>query len=530
VRDRPHTPASPARPERWLPLLVLALLLPGLARAASRIEGYYEIWEQVSLDDQTWRAGKPRHYSELKVLTNHSADLETFLKLGASSDYDDDLTELQEFQTPPWISWEGHMKIRGGKQELLLFNNENRYWFNDVPLFYLTEEYKFRSPHGQGMRLEFWDRSPVSWLGTWGGSVLLSDNGGTYTGPDGGPLPDGEDAMVVRLRNRSFGDRIVAGASLMQKDWSHTWRDDRETAALQHNTVSSVDVAFFPRELDPSGLNLGPLDLEQSRVTVEYARSQSPYASDPDRQDNRHAFGVELRDLYLNDLIFHAWYFDVGENFRSTLAGNYDDGGGGYNRRTKHVEGIWYVPRKAITAKVVWEDKEKRVADEALGGLRPETNWYGELYIEFINGFKGKVAYSRWRGYDGSQEVNDFYTYPNWFAELSVENFLAKIRIQARLRDAGTFRELTAYGFDMNVNMTSRVKGYLRMLNVNENVRARQTLFAQLKYDLGWGADLYFEYGDAGQSEHLVNTDGFVVEGSGSKLTDRFALSFKTWF
>ncbi|MCB1151471.1 hypothetical protein KDK88_07960, partial [bacterium] len=84
--------------------------------------------------------------------------------------------------------------------------------------------------------------------------------------------------------------------------------------------------------------------------------------------------------------------------------------------------------------------------------------------------------------------------------------------------------------FDMNVNMTSRVKGYLRMLNVNENVRARQTLFAQLKYDLGWGADLYFEYGDAGQSEHLVNTDGFVVEGSGSKLTDRFALSFKTWF
>lgn len=512
-----------------LTALLLLLLLPAAAGSATRIEGYYELWEQVSLDDHTWRAGKPKHYSELKILSNHSPDLETFLKLGASSEYDDQLTPLQEYQTAPWISWEGHMKVRGGKQELILFNNENRYWFNDVPLFYLTEEYRFRDPHGQGVRLEFWDRSPVSWLGTWGGTVLISDNGGTYA-VDGAPRADGQDAMVFRLRNRSFGERIVAGASLMQKDWSHTYRDDRELAALQHNTVASVDVAFFPRDLDPSGLHLGPLDLEQSRLTVEFAVSDSPYVTDPDRKDHTGAFGMEVRDLHLDDLIVHAWYFDVGENFRSTLAGNYDDGGGGYNRRTKHVEGIWFVPRKAVTAKLVWEDKEKRIADESTGGLRPETNWYGELYVEFIKGFKGKVSYNRWHGYDGSQEVNDFYTYPNWFAELSVENFLAKIRVQARLKDAGTFRELTAYGFDMNVNMTDRLKGYLRMLNVDENVQARHTLFAQLKYDLGYGADLYFEYGDAGQSEHLVNTDWFVTEGQTAKLADRFALSFKTWF
>jgi hypothetical protein len=82
----------------------------------------------------------------------------------------------------------------------------------------------------------------------------------------------------------------------------------------------------------------------------------------------------------------------------------------------------------------------------------------------------------------------------------------------------------------MNVNITERLKGYLRALNVNEETEARNTLFAQLKYDVGAGTDLYFEYGDPGQSDNLVYTDWFVNESNGDNLRDRFKLLLKAWF
>ena len=170
------------------------------------------------------------------------------------------------------------------------------------------------------------------------------------------------------------------------------------------------------------------------------------------------------------------------------------------------------LPRKAITAKIAYDTYHKRFADEVGGGLRPTNEIYGELYMEFVKGFKARFAYKRWHGYDGSLEINDFYTYPDWFGEVSVENFLAKIRLQARVKDAGTFRQVTAMGFDMNVNLTEHLKGYLRALNVNEETEARNTLFAQLKYDLGMGSQIFFEYGDAGQSDNLAYTDWCIVE------------------
>ncbi len=384
------------------------------------------------------------------------------------------------------------------------------------------------------MRLEFWDRQlPLGFLGDWGGTIVYSDNGATYDWGDGqGQVPDGDDSWIVRLRNRAWGDRIVGGLMFLRKDWTDTSSpENRERYSFMHNEVYSADLAFFPRNLVDTGLHLGPIDLEQSRWTVAYALSKTPYRkevyAEPD--DNSYLFAAEFRDIHISKLILHGWYNDFGENFRDYMSYRFDDSRE-YNRKLQHVEGIWFVPRKAVTAKVAWDHYEKRIEDEVGGGLRPATSWYGELYIEFINGFKGKVAHRRWRGYDASSEVNDFFTYPDWFAEVSVENFLAKIRLQGRIRDAGTFRQVTAFGFDMNVNMTDRVKGYLRMLNVNEDIEARHTLFAQLKYDLGFGAEFYFEYGDGGQSDNIVYTDWFVQDSNNDNLKDRIALSFRTWF
>jgi hypothetical protein len=241
------------------------------------------------------------------------------------------------------------------------------------------------------------------------------------------------------------------------------------------------------------------------------------------------AIGAEVRDVHVGDVTVHAWYNDFGENFRDESSGRFQDGRE-YNRVQKHVESFWLVPRKSVTAKVNYDTYRKRVADVPVGGLRPTTEWYGELYMEYINGFKSRFAYRDWNGFDESLEVNSFTHYPDWFGEISVENFLAKIRIQGRIHDAGTFRQVTIFGFDMSVNLTERLKGYVRAMNVNEEIEARHTLFAQLKYDIGWGSEVYFEYGDAGQSDNLVYTDWFVRESTNDNLRDRLKLLVKAWF
>ncbi len=82
----------------------------------------------------------------------------------------------------------------------------------------------------------------------------------------------------------------------------------------------------------------------------------------------------------------------------------------------------------------------------------------------------------------------------------------------------------------MEFNATGRLKGYFRILNVNEKTEARSTLFAQLRYDIGYGAEFFLEYGNAYDSEHLVRTDNFVNEGSGARIDHVLKAFLKLYF
>jgi hypothetical protein len=533
------------------------------ALAANKIMGYYEAEVLMERSDDRWHFGQPgangmpKHYAELQFWTYPADNFEAFVKLRAEANRDDDRTSRIDFYAPPWLIAEGHLKLHARERELILFSRQNYFWLNDEPLLRLVEDYKLKNddwgPKAQGIKLDFWDLGPQDkkWLN---GTIIYSDDGGTFNWGQG-DIADGDDSWVVRLRPHAMGHwlgaalrscgrplgirlpesggELYTGITVLRKDWTDTSNPEyRSKHYLMHNSVYAADIAFSPGGLKDSGLFLGPLNLEQSRWTVEFAFSETPFRETVFGESNRHnkAFAAEVRDIQFKDLILHAWHFDFGEDFRDYLSGRFDNDRREFNRVQNHAEVIWLVPRKAITAKVSYDHYRKRYADEPGGGLRPATEWYSELYLEFINGFKGKVAYKQWRGWDASAEVNDFFTYPEWFAEVSVENFLAKIRLQGRVRDAGTFREVTAVGFDMNVNITERLKGYLRMLNVNEETEARHTMFAQLKYDVGWGAEFYFEYGDPGQSDNIVRTDWFVDEGNNDNLRDRLKLLVKTWF
>ncbi len=517
--------------------LALGTAVP--AEAANKVEGYYEAEISAQRDDGNWHVGPPgangmpRHYAELKFWSWPNDKFEIFGKIRAESNRDDDRSPTVDFYAPPWFNGEGHIKLRQNKYEAYLFYRQSRFYINDEPLLRLVDDNKLKNddwgPKAQGIRFDFWEID----LGikNLGGTFIVSDNGGTFSS-SGVDIPNGDDNKIFRLRHKTWDGRIESAVMFLRKDWTDTSQDNwRDILSLMHNDIFSFDVAFIPRNLITTGLRLGPINLEQSRWTTEMAWSQRPY--------DEHVFGasrhraraisVEERDIHVGDFTFHSWYNDFGEDFRSYMSSRFDEGHE-YNKIQKHAEIFWLVPRKSLTTKLIWDSQRKRVADEPGGGLRPSTEWYGELYMEFINGFKARFAYRNWHGYDSSLEVNDFISYPDWFGEVSVENFLAKIRLQGRIHDAGTFRQVTIFGFDMNVNLTERLKGYLRAMNVNEETEARHTIFAQLKYDIGWGAEFYFEYGDAGQSDNLVYTDWFVNEGSNDNLRDRFKLLVKAWF
>lgn len=509
------------------------------AKAINTVSGYYEAEVSAQKNDNKWHLGSPsangipQHKAELSFLTMPSDKFEAFARIRAESNRDDDRSPNVDYYAPPWFGGEGHIKIKQNKYEAYLFYRQNRFYINDEPLLRLVDDNKLKNddwgPKAQGVRLDFWETD--FGLKNLGGTIIISDDGGTFTN-GGVDVPNGDDNKIFRLRHKAWDGRIESAVMFLRKDWTDTSQENwRELMPLMNNDVFSFDVAFSPRNLITSGLRLGPINLEQSRWTTQMAWSKRPY--------DEHVFGasktraraiaVEERDIHIGDFTIHSWYNDFGEDFRDFMSSRFDNSDG-YNKIEKHAEVIWLVPRKSVTTKLIWDSQRKRVADEPGGGLRESTQWYGELYMEFINGFRTTFAYRDWHGYDKSLEVNDFTSYPDWFGEVSVENFLAKIRVQARIRDAGTFRQVTAYGFDLNVNLTERLKGYLRAMNVNEKTEARHTIFAQLKYDIGSGAEFFFEYGDAGQSDNLVNTDWFVQDGSDSNLSDRFKVLVKAWF
>lgn len=529
-------------------LLITALaacMLPPLAspvHGVKKLEGYYEIENSVQRVGERWQfgppgsEGMPRQYFELKYLTWPFTDIESFVKLRVDSNRDEYLTPELEYKNPPWIGAEGHLKIRRNKWETYVFMRQNRFWIHDEPLLGLVDQNKLKNdnwgPQSSGVRADFWDIN-IGTLKGLGGTVIYSDDGSTFnwTGDPDDNIADGTDNFVFRLRKKSFGERLEFGSTFLRKDWTNTGVS-KQYLGTSFNEVLAFDLSFYPRNIAPTGLSLGPVNLENSSWITEYAVSRDPFqleTSDIRSNENKFAWASEVRNIRVWNLILHGRYFDVGENFRDYMSWRFDEGRE-FNRRQYHFEGILLFPKKAVTARVAYDYYKKRIVDEEGGELRPTSNLYTELYIEFIKGFKGKVSYNRWHGFDGAGEIFDFFTYPNFYAELSVENRLAKVRIQARIRDFNTFREVSAYGFDMEFNATGKLKGYFRVLNVNEETEARATVFAQLRYDIGYGAEFFIEYGNPWSSDNLVNTDHFVNEGSGERITHWSKMFLKLYF
>jgi hypothetical protein len=222
---------------------------------------------------------------------------------------------------------------------------------------------------------------------------------------------------------------------------------------------------------------------------------------------------LELRDIGYGPVTLIGSLFDYDDNFYTQGLAK-DDIRADNDYHGHYLQMDYRLPRKAINLKG-WRSRRK--PHTFASTRRPTEETGGEIYVEFVRGFNGKVEYKR--------SVNKDGTWPNVLFEVGGENKLVKIRTQFRIKDIGTEYELRVYGFEANANLTENWKFYIRLLTADEKTEARETVFAQIQYK-GWkSAEFFVEFGDGEQSKDLVNTDAFAKHES-SDTTKRLFKAF----
>jgi len=462
--------------------LLLALAPP--APAITTLEGYSDLMTEISSSgggDPSWGLENPRLYAELRLKTSPWTDIDTFLKFAAESNrWVDDVKATELFLK------EGRIRFRGSKVETHVFTRQDRFWLNE-PLLGVLDQGRVKDdsygPRAQGVRMDFWD--------TYGfqGAMFYSDTSYDY------------DYRGGRLTSNVIGNRIVLGTTYARCDYA------------DFDEVIAVDSELIVGELLPSLRRFG-------RVTwaTEFGRNTSRDAREPG-DEGRNGFKTELRDIKVGPFRFLGSYEDIGEIFYTNELSSGDNRNkNGYTRY--YAEAQYRVPTKAVNLKGWTYKEEPKEGPDAEEGTRQE--WGTEAYLEFVNGFTGKVEYK--------VHENRYGVWPNLFTEITGENRLVKLVLQYRIKDIDADYELTAYGFGVNVNLSDNWKFYARVLNVDELTESRQTAFAQLRY-LGWsGAEFFVEYGNPDHSNDFTNDGDFVNHDSGTTTQQVFKAFVRIYY
>ena len=517
----------------------LAPLIVGLALASwvlpaagvTTLEGYTSLMAELRNSgggDPSWGLGNPQLYAEFRLKSTPWRDIDSFLKVSAESNRRTDRTvdgvEERDVKETKFFFREAHVRFHANRFETHLFSGQDRFWLNE-PLLQIVDSGQVKhddyGPRAQGIRLDFWDtygfsgaafiseRSDYGAPAAWDG--LSEDEQAGYPGSTVGDslYRSTDDYRGFRVNRSMFSENVRFGSTYARKDYN--------TSAYLGNRANfdetvAVDVELALGDMLPGLSRFG-------RVTwvTETGRTSSGHLWD-DKDPEVNGFKTELRDIRMGPLRFLGAWETYGEHFYNQGLASGDRQN--LNDYTQYyVEGHYRVPTKAVNLKGwVLHAEPEHVGSTSFAETDGTIDeWGSEVYIEFLNGFTGKAEY---KVKDYEQGVR-----PNLFMELTGENRLVKLRTQFRIKDIDYDHELTAYGFEANVNLSDVWKFYARVLNVDEVTESRQTVFAQLRY-LGWNsAEFFVEFGNPDHSNDLVNDDwDFVVDDD----TDAYDASNRT--
>lgn len=497
-----------------------ALLAVGLAlalwvvpaAAVTSLEGYSSIMTELSSSgggDPSWGLSNPQLYAEFRLKSSPWQDIDSFMKISAESNrWVDDAKDTKFFFR------EAHLRFHASKFETHLFAGQDRFWLNE-PLLQIVDSGQVKhddyGPRAQGIRLDFWDTHGFSGAAfasersdyvSVGWSELSSVEQGYYPGSAPGDTISSstDDYRGFRVNKKVFHDQIRLGSTYARKDYNETAYSGSGTG---FDETVALDAELSLGELLPPLTRFGTITW-----VSEYGRTTSGHLWD-DEDPGVNGFKTEFRNIRVGPTRFLGSWETYGKDFYNQgLAHGDRQNLNGYSQY--YIEGHYRVPTKAVNLKgwVRHAEPEDPMVTSHAQSVGVTDEWGSEAYIEFLNGFTGKTEYKVYEDNNG--------TWPNLFFELTGENRLVKLRTQFRIRDIDTDYEVTAYGFEANVNLSDVWKFYARVMNVDEATESRQTAFAQVRY-LGWNsAEFFVEFGNPDHSNDLVNDGDFVSHGANS--------------
>ena len=474
-------------------LKISFLLFSGAAFAVG-LGGYYEVQTRFA-EDGTWQLEKPSHRFEIRLNASPFENTEAFAKFYA------DISRLQdndpERQLSEYTLLEGHLKYRSEHFEVITFTRENRFWFPQGLYELVNADRLTDDGNAQGVRADFWGIGPFS------GTAYCSDWSNS----------DGADAAVARLYAPFFGDRIRFSAIAGRKNGGGS--------ASDYNSIISGEIGCSVGRIVPFLWWIGNADFEGQVAT-------SRIQDEPDDV----AWAAEFRQLKIGSLELQGGYHDYGAQFRSSLSNQFDNEQK-YNEEGFYGRAVYFFPEKAINFIAGYseirapQNRMSKISETNIERTNREA--YGEVYIEWVNDIKSKFRYKFYRGWD--KNYGEYRNYPVLLGEVSVENRLAKVEGQLRIKDVGTDHQLVATGLELNANLTENLKLYARAVNVAERYESRQTAFVQLRYERFRPAEIFIEFGESGDSDNdLTNDDDFVSEAASQGVNKQIKLFVKVSF
>ncbi|MCK4511185.1 hypothetical protein KAW64_05560, partial [bacterium] len=487
-------------------LMLVSWVVPALG--VTTLDGYSSLMTELRSSgggDPSWGLDNPQFYAEFRLKSSPWKDIDSFLKISAESNKPVDDAEDTRF-----LFKEAHVRFHANRFETHLFAGQDRFWLNE-PLLQIVHSDQVKhddwGPRAQGIRLDFWDfygfsgaafaseRSDyigVDWL------KLNSAEQGSYAGSAAGDTISSstDDYRGFRVNKKLLRDRLYLGTTYARKDMTF---DD---SSYIGDRGKFQEVIAFDAEVALG--DVVPFLTQFGRViwVAEYGRNTSGELWGTDDADVD-GFKTEIRDVSVGPMRFLGSWQAYGKDFYADELAHGDRQN--ENDYTQYYfEGHYRVPTKAVNLKgwIRHAEPEDPMSTSFAQSTGTIDEWGTEAYVEFLNGFTGKTEYKVYQDNNG--------VWPNLLFELIGENRLVKLRTQFRIKDIDSDYELTAYGFEANVNLSDVWKFYTRVMNVDEATESRQTAFAQVRY-LGWNsAEFFIEFGNPDQSNDLVNDGDFV--------------------
>ena len=475
-----------------------------MAWSSIYMEGFHESQFGKGYESDTfkWNMWDPNFYLETRLYGSPIQNSDFYIKFYANKDY-------ETSDQPLAVLSEGHMGFRqdnnGSGFSTILFTRESKHYWSDGSMLGIVNTGSVNNDgNGQGARFDLWHQ--------YNGSM-------TYVFSDFSQGA-GDDIHLFRYRQSLFKNKVNAGLFLQRKYYSSGNQEDYNQV-LANDLKISLGRYYITTELAVSDV---PSDSIITTLSNHY-RSNDFFKSNI-------ALKSEIRGLRIGNVKSGYWFltpgfFSYGDTYRNYMGDNQSNSHGYW------LNSYYLVPQRAVTLILNYSQYSKIVPDtiavfsdflylEETFDLG--TNLYSEMYIEFVNGFKGKIAFNkkdeRWQG--------KLYKHYDLFTELSVENSLAKLLAQFKIKDLGETWEKQIAGIELSVNLAEKWRVFTRGMIVNDRVGSRYSLFAELQYRTGGNAELYLQYGPSYWGQYgLANDDGFVSSGMMKK---EVKLIIKGWF